>query len=141
MIILDTNVVSELIKAHADPRVMSWLGKTLSSDIHTTIITEAELRYGIAILPEGQKKQQLLSSVEFQFANAFSKRTLHFKPPCAAIYAQIMADCRKIGRPIEPLDAQIAAIAKTHNATLATRNTADFEYTGITLINPWTHTP
>jgi toxin FitB len=137
MILFDTNVVSELIKPDLDVRVESWFTSLDIDDIHTSVITLAELRYGVAILQTGRKKQKLIDALDALFANEFAGRILAFDEPSAMIYADIMVVRRKMGRPIMQADAQIAAIAKSHNASLATRNTADFEHTGIPLTNPW----
>jgi predicted nucleic acid-binding protein len=102
-----------------------------------TAITEAEIFYGIELLPAGKRKNHFLSMAEAMFAEDFRGRTLPFDSEAARLYAKIAAARRAKGKPISPADAQIAAIVRAHNATLATRNLADFETCGIHIVNPW----
>lgn len=141
MIVLDTNVVSELINAAPHPSVRQWFLQTPPKSTFISTVTIAELRYGLAILPAGRRKDILTNLIDSFLATALRTHALHFDEPAANAYATIRANGRKIGHTVPQLDAQIAAIAKAQNATLATRNTADFAHTGITLINPWTHSP
>lgn len=103
----------------------------------TTAITAAELLYGIARLPNGQRKAQLAAAVHGLLSEDFLGRVLPFDEAAAGQYAEVVTGRERLGRPISRADAQIAAICLTANATLATRNTADFEDTGLELINPW----
>ena len=131
MIILDTNVISEILKKdHADRRVVDWFIHVPLNEAYTTSVTTAELLTGIALLPEGARKRRLGDSVQ-RFISLYLPRTLPFDD--AAVYAQR----RAAGRPVTPQDAMIAAIALACDATLATRNVKDFEYTGVKLFNPW----
>ena len=137
MIVLDTNVISELSRRVPDPGVLSWLDSLAVSDVATTAITAAELRYGVARLPDGHRKRELTVMVEGVLTEDFHGRVLPFDERSSVQYADIVTGRERIGRPIGVADAQIAAVCRDLNAILATRNTADFEETGIELINPW----
>lgn len=137
MIIIDTNVVSELMSADPQPEVMAWMDGHPTSTLFTTTITEAEILSGIAFLPDGKRRRGLASTAERLFGLLFSDRVLPFDSSAARAYAQIAAARRAAGRPISLADGQIAAIAHSRGAPVATRNTADFEGCGITIENPW----
>ena len=137
MIILDTNVVSELLLVRPNPLVLQWMEKQSPPSVHTTAVTEAELRLGAAVLPVGKRKTHLIKLIEDTLKEDFPERILSFDSAAAALYADICAHRRKLGRPISQFDAQIAAICKARDATLATRNVADFADIGLKLINPW----
>ena len=137
MIVLDTNVISELMKGDPFPAVFAWASSHRPDDLFTTAITMAEVLYGIERLPHGKRRDQLLSAAESVFAEDFAGRILAFDESSARMFAVIATQRRAQGRPIDEPDAQIAAIAKVHGATLATRNPDDFEGCGVRLINPW----
>ena len=137
MIILDTNVISELSRHVPDPGVLAWLDSLEISEVATTAITAAELRYGVARLPEGHRKRELTVMIRGILSEDFYGRILPFDERASARYADIVTGREKIGRPVGVADAQIAAICRDLGATLATRNTPDFEETGIELIDPW----
>jgi predicted nucleic acid-binding protein len=137
MIVLDTNVLSEALKPLPSDAVLRWLGAQAPSDAFTTSITVAEILYGIEMLPAGKRRAQLLAATEKMFVEQFEDRILPFDESAARLFAGIVASRVAFGRPISQLDAMIAAIARLHRAALATRNTADFENCGITLIDPW----
>lgn len=137
MIILDTNVVSELIRAAPDPGVRAWVNSIPSTQITTTSITAAELYYGVARLPTGQRRQQLAVAVSALLNDALRGRIAPFDERAARRYADVISGRERAGRPIEVLDAQIAAICRELGAALATRNIKDFEETGVELIDPW----
>jgi len=137
MILLDTNVVSELMRPAPSDTVENWISGHPTASLFITAITEAELRYGVALLTEGQRKRSLLVQVEAMLVEDFADRILPFDSSAASAYAQIAATRRQAGRPITQADAQIAAIAVARGATVATRNIADFEGCGVTLVNPW----
>ena len=137
MIILDTNVVSELMRPSPSARLADWFSKQPPEAPHTTTITLAEIFYGIELLPEGKRRAMLQAGAQTMFSNVFANRIFTFDIEAAHAFSRIAADRRKRGRPIAEMDAQIAAIAQLHGATLATRNTADFEGCGIRLANPW----
>lgn len=137
MILLDTNVVSELMRPMPDPAVESWMSGQSTVSLFVSAITEAELRYGLALLPEGLRRRNLLLQVEAMLAEDFAGRILPFDSSAAVAYAQIAAMRRHAGRPIAQADAQIAAIAAARGAAVATRNVSDFGGCGIGIINPW----
>jgi hypothetical protein len=137
MIVLDTNVISELMKASPDARVSGWLGSQRSADCFISSIAEAELRYGIEVLPPGHRRQQLEVALNAMLTHSFSGRVLPFDSAAAIAFATISAGRRRAGRPISQMDAQIAAIAQANGAVLATRNIGDFQGCGVVLIDPW----
>lgn len=136
-VLLDTNVVSELMRPVCSPAVLSWLSKQTAAHLYTSSVTVAEILYGIEVLPHGQRRRELLEGAERMLTKVFAGRILVFDEPAARSFSQLAAGRRRQGRPISEMDAQIAAIARVHNATLATRNTADFEGCGVRLVNPW----
>ena len=137
MIILDTNVISELIRAAPDPGVRAWVNSIPTTQIGTTSITAAELYYGVARLPAGQRRQQLAVAVSALLNDVLRGRVAPFDERAARRYADVITGRERAGRPIEVLDAQIAAICRELGAVLATRNIKDFEETGVELIDPW----
>ena len=137
MIVLDTNVISELTRQAPAPGVISWLDSLAAAEVSTTAITAAELLYGVAKMSAGHRKAELAAAVHGLLSDDFHGRVLSFDEHAAGRYADIVTDRERLGRPIGVADAQIAAICRTVDATLATRNTNDFEETGIELINPW----
>jgi hypothetical protein len=137
VIILDTNVVSELIRATPDPGVRAWVNSIPSTQIATTAITAAELYYGVARLPAGQRRQRLAVAVSALLNDALRGRIAPFDERAARRYADVITGRERAGRSIEVLDAQIAAICRELGAVLATRNIKDFEETEVELIDPW----
>jgi toxin FitB len=137
LIVVDTNVISELTRPKPAPEVLSWLDSLAVGDVATTAITAAELLYGVARLPEGRRKAELAAAVHELLSDDFHGRVLSFDELAADRYAEIAARRERLGRAIGLADAQIAAICSAVDATLATRNIADFEETGIPLVNPW----
>jgi len=137
VIILDTNVLSEVIKEAPSNRVMDWLARHSSSELFTTSITQAEVLCGLELLPAGRKRTTLEVAVERIFAQAFEGRILPFDSGAAAAFSKIAAARQAAGRPATDFDIQIAAIAVVHGAAVATRNTRDFEGCGISVLNPW----
>lgn len=137
MIILDTNVLSELIRGVPDPAVLAWLDALPGAEVSTTAITAAELLYGVARLPEGRRRTALTEAVRAMLAEDFAGRVEPFDGVAATHYAAVVTGRERLGRPIDAADAQIAAICRARSAVLATRNTKDFAETGVELINPW----
>jgi predicted nucleic acid-binding protein len=137
VIVLDANVISELVRQVPDAGVLSWLDSLEISDTATTAVTAAELRYGVARLPDGHRKRELTAAINGIVTEDFHGRVLPFDERASVRYADIVTGRERIGRPIGVADAQIAAICRDSGAILATRNTADFEETGIELVNPW----
>ena len=138
MIVLDTNVVSELIRPSPDPNVIIWTDVQPVADLLITSITAAELRAGAALLPTGRRRTQIVDHIETLINETFAGAVLPFDADSGLFYAEIVAARRRAGRAIPALDAQIAAICRQHSATLATRNQRDFADTGIDLLDPWT---
>jgi predicted nucleic acid-binding protein len=137
MIVLDTNVISELLAATPDRAVTDWLAEKPPISVFTTTITEAEILFGLRLLPAGRRRRQLEAAILPIFREDLAGRILPFDSEAAEAYAEIAASRRQAGRPISQFDAQIAAIAASRGAVLATRNVGDFAETGVSLINPW----
>lgn len=137
MIVLDTNVLSELMWPKPSARVAAWVDEQPPSDLFTTAITQAEIFYGIELLAKGKRRDALLEAAEAMFTEDFAGRVLAFESDAAHHFARIAAHRRAIGRPISHADAQIAAIARAHGATLATGNGPDFADCTVTVIDPW----
>jgi toxin FitB len=137
MIVLDTNVLSELMKSNGSQTVYEWVSKQAQMSLFTTTITEAEILYGIALLPKGKRRNALTETAHQMFAEDFEKRVLPFDTAAAKVFAQIAAERRQVGRPISQFDAQIAAICYSRNAQLATRNVMGFQDCGLSVLNPW----
>lgn len=136
MIVLDTNVISELARPAPDARVVSWVDA--QDSVAMTATTVAELLYGVARLPAGARKAKLEGAIRELTDMRLRDRVLGFDRAAASHYAQIAADREAAGRPISVADAQIAAVCRVRGVSLATRNVRDFEGVGITLVNPWT---
>ncbi len=137
MILLDTNVISELLRAAPAPKVEAWLAAQDGAGIYLSAVSEAELRRGVAILPAGRRRDALIVAVDGILTEEFRARIWPFDSPAAVAYAAIAAERRMAGRPISQFDAQIAAIARARGAAVATGNVRDFEGCGIEVIDPW----
>jgi hypothetical protein len=137
MIILDTNVLSELMRPKPSPRVLAWVAKQPATELITTSITEAEIFYGIELLTKGKRREGILTAAEAMFAEDLAGRIFGFEGDAARVFSKITAHRRALGRPISHADAQIAAIAQVRGANLATRNIADFEDCGLDVVDPW----
>lgn len=137
MLILDTNVISEILRPEPHETVVQWFEEQPRHQLFTTAITQAEILYGITLLPTGSRRQKLLEIAEAIFEEDLSSRVLAFGAEAAGYYAQIAAARRSAGRPISQFDAMIAAIARLHDGKLVTRNVSDFDNCGIDVINPW----
>jgi toxin FitB len=137
MLVLDTNVISELMKISPSPRVTEWWGQQQSGELFTTTVTMAEILYGIEILPKGKRRDSLLAEADAVFTQDLAGRILPFDEEAARCFSEIAARRRAEGRPIAELDAQVAAVAHSRRAILATRNTTDFEGCSVRLTNPW----
>jgi hypothetical protein len=137
-IILDTNVLSELMRPEPDRAVMKWFAGHTGVSFYVTVITEAEILLGIALLPAGRRRTALAEAAEIMFRVDFAGRCLPFDTVCAAQYAAIVAGRRRAGFSITTEDAQIASIAMSNSHALATRNVRDFLHIdGLRLLNPW----
>jgi predicted nucleic acid-binding protein len=137
MIVLDTNVLSELLRPEPEPRVMSWLDEQPRASVFTSAVTQGEILYGIRLLPDGQRRRKLWDAAVAIFSEDFSGHVLNFDGDAAGHYAEIGASRRAAGRPICQFDAVIAAITRSRGAALATRNSKDFAECGIQVVNPW----
>ena len=136
-VLLDTNVVSELIRKVPEPNVVTWVSGHSLDDLFFSAVSEAELRYGAAILPVGQRRNTLFREIEAMLRDAFEDRVLPFDSEAARAYGYIAAGRRSTGRPVAPADCQIAAIAASRGMVVATRNVRDFEDMGIKIVDPW----
>ncbi len=137
MIVLDTNVVSELVRPSPNRSVVEWVDEHDSSELVLTALTAAELRAGVALLPEGRRGDELGMRIESLLVETFAGYVLAFDVGSSAYYAEVLAVRTRGGRPITTFDAQIAAVCRQYDSVLATRNTTDFTDTGIQLVNPW----
>jgi predicted nucleic acid-binding protein len=138
VIVLDTNVISELMRAEPHPAVLGWVAGQPRALLYTTYINQAEILYGIGALPEGRRRTAIAAAAAAVFAEDFAGRILAFEAAAAARYADIVVARRQSGNPIEGFDALIAATALGAGASVATRDTAGFAGCGLTLIDPWT---
>jgi predicted nucleic acid-binding protein len=139
MIVLDTNVLSELMRERPAASVVQWLDARDTDSLAITAITVAELLYGVARLDDGARKTKLATAVNDLVHEDFAGRVLPFDAVAAVHYAEVVSDRDRQGRPVSTADAQIAAISRAHDAALATRNLRDFEATGVELLDPWEH--
>ncbi len=137
MILLDTNVISELVRPTPDSAVLAYLRTLAPETVFTAAVCEAEIRYGLARMPTGQRRDQLIVRIEALFASGFEDQVVPFDSACAALYGEIRASREAVGKPIEVEDAMIAATARAHGAALVTRNVSDFVDCDTTVINPW----
>jgi predicted nucleic acid-binding protein len=137
VVILDTNVISEILRQEPNEAVVNWFRSQPGDQLFTTAITHAEVLYGISLLPKGSRREKLLAVAQLIFVEDLENRILAFSSEASSYYADIGSSRRTSGRPISQFDAMIAAIARLHGATIATRNTSDFDNCGIDLINPW----
>lgn len=138
MIVLDTNVLSEALRPKPDAHALDWLTAQPTGALFSTTITRAEILYGVRLLPKGKRRDALHKAIDEVFDTDFSGRILVFDNAAADAYAEIATARKRAGRPISPFDAMIAAIARSHGAALATRNTRDFVDCGVEVIDPWT---
>lgn len=138
MILLDTNVLSEVMRPVPEPRVLAWLDSRADTDLWISAVTVAEVLLGIELLPAGKRRDQLSGIAERTFEEEFAERCLPFDALAAGKYASIVAKRTRQGRPVGVEDAQIAAIALAAGLTLATRNARDFAgIEGLAVTNPW----
>ena len=137
MTLIDTNVISELMRLSPTPAVLEWFGRETATDLYFSAVGEAELRRGAAILPAGNRREDLVAEIDAMVAEDFADRVLPFDSAATVAFAEIFADRHAAGQPISFPDCQIAAIARSRGMTVATRNVRDFEDTGIRIVNPW----
>jgi len=137
VILLDTNVVSEPLKLNADPTVVAWIDAQIIETLYLSAISVTELRYGIAVLPDGKRKEALQAGLDERVLPLFESRILPFDMEAAEICAELRARARALGQGIGTADSYIAGIAAAKGLTVATRETQRFEAAGVTVINPW----
>ncbi|UEM01336.1 type II toxin-antitoxin system VapC family toxin [Skermanella rosea] len=137
MVVLDTNVLSKLMRPAPSEAVVRWVAGRNGASLYTTTVTQAEILFGLALLPEGRRRNDLMAAAEMMFEEDFFGRVLTFDGTAAVMFASIAAGRHRKGKPTSTFDAQIAAICRAQGAVLATRNTADFQDCGIALMNPW----
>lgn len=137
MIVLDTNIISELMRARPNARILDWLAAQPPAGLFTTTLTQAEIFYGLALLPEGRRRDDLIAAARPIFEHELAGRILGFDSDAAMAYPEIAARRRKAGQPITQIDGQIAAIVASRGARLATRNVRDFVDCGIVVVDPW----
>lgn len=137
MILIDTNIISEMMKPVPDTIVMAWIDPQEIAQLFVSTITMAEISYGLNVLPEGHRRHDLEHAFNKAILEAFENRILTFDELAAYNYGKIMSYRKKLGQPMGVPDGQIAAIARTHNAIVATRNIRDFTNCGLQLINPF----
>lgn len=137
MIILDTNVVAELMRPAPDRAVLRWFSSQAAEDLHVTAVTMAEILFAIELISSGRRRDVVRGGAEKVFGDVFADRILTFEDRAAHAFSQIASSRRRQGKQMSGVDAQIAAIARVHGATLATRNPYVFEGCGVRLLNPW----
>ena len=137
MFVIDTNVASELMRSEPTAAVATWIAEHDAQDMYLTAVSEAELLYGVAILPAGKRRNAIEAAMTRWLNLGFRRRLLPFDSAAARAYAEIAAERRHAGRPIGEADCQIAAISRTRGAALVTRNVRDFEGRGLNMIDPW----
>jgi len=138
VIVLDTNVVSELMRPAPDPNVIAWVDRQAVSDLVITAITAAELKAGVELLSHGRRRAAIAEQIEALLDETFAGSVLPFDVECSRHYGDIVARRTRAGAPIAAFDAQIAAVCRQHKATLATRNRRDFAGIDLHLVDPWT---
>ena len=141
MFVIDTNVASELMRPEPTAAVADWIAERNAQDMYLTAVSEAELLYGVAIMPTGKRRHALEAAMTRWLDLGFRERILPFDSAAARAYAEIAAGRRRAGRPIGAADCQIAAISRSRGAVLVTRNVRDFEDTELSVIDPWSVGP
>lgn len=136
-ILIDTNVLSEILRSAPDPTVLAWFSAQREEHLFVSAVTQAEMLLGARLLPEGRRRQRLEEALRGLFGTDFATRVLPFDGDAVGHYVGIVASRRRAGRPISQFDAQIAAIALRCGLSLATRNVRDFEGCGLQVLNPW----
>jgi predicted nucleic acid-binding protein len=137
MIVLDTNVLSELLRPVPEPSVVAWIDDQPRASLFTTTVTRGEILYGVLLLPDGKRRQGLWDAATRIFDEDLAGHVLNFDRAAADLFAEIAASRRAAGKPISQFDAMIVSIARSRGASLATRNVQDFVDCGIDILNPW----
>lgn len=138
MIILDTNVTSELMRAEPTSTVVAWVAAQSPNELFSTVITVAEIGYGLERHPSGRRRKSLVGAYQ-SLSTGMAEVILPFDVEAALLYGPLLAKKERAGTSMNPMDAQIACIAASHGATIATRNERDFANCGVQLVNPWRH--
>ena len=141
MILLDTNVISEPQRLQANARVLEWIDAQALETLYLSVVTVAELRAGIALIPAGKRRDSLQENLEKRLLPMFANRVLSFDMACTKAYAELLAKSRAAGLVVETADAFIAAVALANGFAVATRDTRPFEAAGVNVINPWQASP
>jgi len=139
MFVLDTNVISEILRPEPNRSVVTWFESQSRDQLFTTAITQAEILYGIALLPKGNRREKLSEVAQLIFEQDLDGHILAFGTDAAVHYAELVAARKGSGRPISQFDAMIASITRLHGASVATRNTTDFDNCGVEVTNPWSN--
>jgi predicted nucleic acid-binding protein len=137
MIVLDTNVLSEVLRPSPDTSVLDWFAKQPRASLFTTTVTRGEILYGIRLLSDGKRRRGLWDAAVKIFSDDLAGQVLSFDNDAADMYAEIAASRRSVGKPISQFDAMIVAMARSRGASLATRNVKDFDDCGVEVVNPW----
>jgi len=137
MILLDTNVVSEVMKTQPAEAVVAWLNGQDSERLFVSAVTIGEITYGLRILPDGKRRSGLRERFERFVVLAFDQRVLAYDESAARVYGELMGDRKELGLPMSVPDGQVAAIARLNHLAVATRNVLDFENCGIDVLNPF----
>jgi predicted nucleic acid-binding protein len=137
MLMLDTNMLSEMMRSEPERKVADWIVRQPSGELFTAAVCQAEILSGVAIMPSGRRRTELEGAARAMFADDFDGRILPFDTEAAAAYAEMFAARRKAGRPSGTVDLMLAAIARVCGGSVVTRNVADFEGLGVVVVNPW----
>jgi predicted nucleic acid-binding protein len=137
MLMLDTNMLSEIMRSEPEQKVVDWIVRQPSDELFTAAVCQAEILSGLAVMPSGRRRAELEEAARSMFADDFDGRVLPFDAEAASAYAEVFAARRKAGRPSGTIDLMLAGIARARGAGVVTRNVADFEGVGVPIVNPW----
>jgi len=137
MLVLDTNMLSEIMRPEPERKVADWIVRQQSDELFTAAVCQAEILSGLAVMPSGRRRTELEEAARAMFTDDFDGRVLPFDVEAASAYAEVFAARRKAGRSSGTIDLMLAAIARVRGASVVTRNVADFEGVGVAIINPW----
>ena len=137
MFVLDTNVLSALMRPEPIPEVAAWIAGQPFDLLFTSSVCQSEILSGLAVMPEGRRRRDLESAAQAMFTEDFDGRILPFDAECAVVYADLFAARRRMGRPAATIDLMVASVARSHGASVVTRDVGGFEGCGLTVINPW----
>jgi predicted nucleic acid-binding protein len=137
MFVLDTNILSAMMSTRVVPEVAAWIAGQPVGLLFTTSISQAEILSGLATMPESRRRSDLEAAARAMFLEDFEGRVLPFDMDAANAYADIFAARRRVGRPTATVDLMIASVARSHTASVVTRDVSGFEGCGLRVINPW----